>query len=75
MAKTNKQTRSNKMKYMKDYTIEVIELHEVKKTYYVSALNKKDAKNKAKVSDWDDANQDDFTGNINKVIVKTITQD
>ena len=49
---------------MKTYEIEVIELHEVKKTYYIEAKTKAKAQIKAKNGEWDDASPDEYTGNI-----------
>ena len=54
---------------MKSYTVEVIELHEVAKTYYIDAPNKTEAKKLARGSEWDDASADEDLGSINKVII------
>ena len=56
------------------YEIEVVELREVRKTYYIEAQNKSDARKRAKESDWDDASADDPTFDINKVIIKSVTE-
>lgn len=55
-----------------EYRVEVIELHEVRKTYIISADNKKDARSMAKDGKWDDASGDEFTGTIRNVEVKAI---
>ena len=56
---------------MKTYKIKVVELHEIKKTYFIDADNIKEAKSRAKANDWDNANGDEPTGNIERIIIKS----
>jgi hypothetical protein len=65
----NKKTVLKEDKMKKSYAIEVIELHEVAKTYYIDASSKAEAKKLAKRSQWDDASGDDPLHSINKVII------
>ena len=55
-----------------EYKIEVTELHQVKKVYFIDADNKKEAINRAKNNDWDDAYADEPTGIIEKVRIDKI---
>ena len=55
-----------------EYEIEVIELHEIKKTYFVTADNKKDARIMARENNWHDASGDEPTGIIRKTEIKSI---
>ena len=60
---------------MKSYAIEVIELQEVAKTYYINAPNKIEAKKLAKKSEWHDASGDEPLHSINKVIILSTKED
>ena len=60
---------------MKTYTIEVTEYHEVKKTYYIDADTKSDAKKRAKNNDWDEASGDEPTGIISKIKINSIVKE
>ena len=53
----------------KIFNIEVIELHEVRKTYTIYADSKTEANKKAVQGDWDDSSPDRPTGNIAKVTI------
>ena len=57
---------------MKNYEVNVVELHEIEKTYYIKAENKREARRLAKAGEWDDASGDMETGIINKRIVKSV---
>lgn len=59
---------------MKNYQIDVVELHEVLKTYQVEAKNQKEAIKKAKNQDWYDATADEYTGRIEKIIIKKVNK-
>ena len=49
---------------MNEYKIKTIQYHVVEKTVYVEAKNKAEAKVKARNHEWDDAEGDEFTGEI-----------
>ena len=45
---------------MKEFTIEVTEYHEVKKTYYINTNTKAEAISRARKNDWDDADGEEL---------------
>ena len=57
---------------MKTFRIETTELHEVKKTIFVDADTKKEARAKARANDWHDAYEDEPTGVIAKIKIDKI---
>jgi len=60
---------------MKEYTIEVTEFHEVKKTYFIHAKTKSEAISRARKNDWDDASGDEPTGIISKIKIDSIVEE
>ena len=58
---------------MKEYTIEVTEFHEVKKTYFINSNTKSEAISRAKKNDWDDAGGDEPTGIIHRTRIDGVS--
>ena len=59
---------------MKMYKVYTVELHVVKKTVYVEAKNKTQARSKVKDHDWYDAEPDEYTGDVDRTIIKNIEE-
>ena len=56
------------------YKVYTRELHVVKKTVYVEAKNKAEARCKVKDHDWYDAEPDEHTGDVDRTIIKNIEE-